>query len=219
MGTVPQEAIAPIPPEALVGDRAYASRAPIDMPSGLAHAAPPPCGRRHRAHDGVPARTRSRPCPRRRRPGRCLVGNRSLRRQPPVLGLSRARPLSLRPGRGAQRSLHGGRHLRRVPDRHDRNVVIPRGHTSRRLTAPDGTAARHLLADRGPARPSPPSRRSRTGATAPGVRPERDHRRLGRRGAAARQQDSPTSRVPSQRRRLRRQQATARPPTAQVDSS
>ena len=34
MSTVPQEAIAPIAPEALVGDRAYASRAPIDMPRG-----------------------------------------------------------------------------------------------------------------------------------------------------------------------------------------
>ena len=34
MSTVTQEAIAPIAPEALVGDRAYASRAPIDMPRG-----------------------------------------------------------------------------------------------------------------------------------------------------------------------------------------
>ena len=34
MSTVPQEAIAPIAPEALVGDRAHASRAPVDMPRG-----------------------------------------------------------------------------------------------------------------------------------------------------------------------------------------
>ena len=34
MSTVTQEAIAPIAPEALVGDRAHASRAPIDMPRG-----------------------------------------------------------------------------------------------------------------------------------------------------------------------------------------
>ena len=34
VSTVPQEAIAPIAPEALVGDRAHASRAPIDMPRG-----------------------------------------------------------------------------------------------------------------------------------------------------------------------------------------
>ena len=34
MSTVPQEAIAPIAPEVLVGDRAHASRAPIDMPRG-----------------------------------------------------------------------------------------------------------------------------------------------------------------------------------------
>ena len=34
MSTVTQEAIAPIAPEALVGDHAYATRAPIDMPRG-----------------------------------------------------------------------------------------------------------------------------------------------------------------------------------------
>ena len=120
--------------------------------SGLAHAAPPRWGRRHRTHVGVLARPRSRSGYAHRRPRQCFVGNRALRRQPPVMGVSRARTLSLRPGRGAQRSLHGGRHLRRLPGRHDRNVVIPRAHASCRPAAPDGAAARHLLADSGSAR-------------------------------------------------------------------
>jgi hypothetical protein len=34
VSTVPQEAIAPIAREALVGDRAYASHAPVEMPRG-----------------------------------------------------------------------------------------------------------------------------------------------------------------------------------------
>jgi hypothetical protein len=34
VSTVPQEAIAPIMQEALVGDRAFAPRAPVDMPRG-----------------------------------------------------------------------------------------------------------------------------------------------------------------------------------------
>ena len=88
------------------------------------------------------------------------------------------------------------------------------------LAAPDVAAARHLLADCGHApRPSPPSGHPRRRATAPGLRPERDHRRVGRRGAARRQQNSPTSRIPARRGRLRRQQPRTDPPTAPVISS
>ena len=206
MSTVTQEAIAPIAPEALVGDRAHASRAPIDMPRGwlmrrlllvadviglisaflLALAVGPATAAADRVDVWWELALFVA----------CL---------PLWVFLARAHSLY---DRDEERSDHST-----VDDIFGVFQVVTIGTWSflalthlAGLPASDVAAARHLLADRGSTRPSPPSGDPHRRPTSPGLRSERDHRRLGRRGGARRQQDSPASRVPPQRRRLRRRQ-------------
>ena len=156
----------------------------------MADAAPAAAGGRRRARDGV----------RRRASGSCPVPAGSDTVVPqwefvlflaslPVLGIARPALRALRPRRGEDGSLLGGRLLRRAAGRDHRHVDLSRRHLRHRSRASLAGPARRVLGFGDRVRLSLPRRPPLCGTASGGIRSERADRRLR------------ASRAPARRRR------------------